>query len=159
MKPAWKNKTTLEGVVELAMNLGRRRLADYGATRSGQDFTQRQLMACLILRAYLKTICRGALEFLAVSPNLRQALGLADKLPHYPTLQKFSARSEILAITDAMIVTQKAIDDGLSAFRRKIFQDHLVRIQRAAQDNVKDPDDLKAIRHRLQEVEEILRTS
>jgi hypothetical protein len=26
-----------------------------------------------------------------------------DKLPHYTTLQKFSARSQILAIADAMI--------------------------------------------------------
>ena len=87
------------------MRLGGRHLADYGATRSRHDFTQRQLMACLILRAYLKTTYRGVLELLAVSPNLREALGLPDKLPHYTTLQKFSARSQVLAIADAMIRT------------------------------------------------------
>lgn len=78
-------------------------MADYGATRSRHDFTQRQLMACLILRAYLKTTYRGVLELLAVSPKLRQVLGLQDKLPHYTTLQKFSARSQVSAIADAMI--------------------------------------------------------
>ena len=100
-----RGKTTVERVAELAMQLGGRHLADYGATRSRHDFTQRQLMACLILRAYLKTTYRGVLELLAVSPNLRAALGLADKLPHYTTLQKFSARSQVLAIADAMIRT------------------------------------------------------
>jgi len=103
MKLTRKGKTTVERVAELAMRLGGRHLADYGATRSRHDFTQRQLMACLILRAYLKTTYRGVLELLAVSPNLRAALGLQDKLPHYTTLQKFSARSRVLAIADAMI--------------------------------------------------------
>jgi hypothetical protein len=42
----------VEPVAELAMRLGGKHLADYGSTRSRHDFTQRQLMACLILRAY-----------------------------------------------------------------------------------------------------------
>ena len=105
MKLTSKGRTTVERVAELAMQLGGRHLADYGATRSRHDFTQRQLMACLILRAYTKTTYRGVLELLAISPNLRAALGFADKLPHYTTLQKFSARSQVLAITDAMIRT------------------------------------------------------
>ena len=105
MKSNVAKKTTVERVAELAMKLGGRHLADYGATRSRHDFTQRQLMACLILRAYLKTTYRGVLELLAVSPNLREALGFGDKLPHYTTLQKFSARSQVLAIADAMIRT------------------------------------------------------
>jgi len=81
----------------------RYRAAEAKAGKS--DFTQRQLMACLILRAYLKTTYRGVLELLAVSSNLREALGLGDKLPHYTTLQKFSVRSQVLAIADAMIRT------------------------------------------------------
>jgi hypothetical protein len=95
--------TTIEQVATLAMKLGARHLADYGATRSRHDFRQRQLMACLILRAYTKTTYRGIIELLALSPSLRQALGFEDKLPHYTTLQKFSARSRVLAIADAMI--------------------------------------------------------
>jgi len=97
--------TDLERVAGLAMRLGGRHLADYGATRSRHDFTQRQLMTCLILRAYLKTTYRGVLEHLKNCPALRRELGLEDKLPHYSTLQKFSTRSEVLAIADAIIQT------------------------------------------------------
>jgi hypothetical protein len=51
-------QTTVERVTELTMRLGGRHLADYGSARSRHDFTQRQLMSSLILRAYLKTTCR-----------------------------------------------------------------------------------------------------
>lgn len=85
------------------MRLGGRYLADYGATRSRHDFRQTQLMSCLILRAYLKTTYRGVLELLSVSPVLRQRLGLGEKLPHFTTLQKFTARSQVLEIADVMI--------------------------------------------------------
>jgi hypothetical protein len=105
MKANGKQIPVIERVAELAMRLGGRHLADYGAARSRHDFTQRQLMSCLILRAYLKTTYRGVLELLSVSPRLREALGLQDKLPHYTTLQKFSARSQVLEIADAMIRT------------------------------------------------------
>jgi hypothetical protein len=95
----------LERVATLAMRLGGRHLADYGAARSRHDFTQRQLMSCLILRAYLKTTYRGLLDILAGHQALRCALGLEDKLPHFTTLQKFSSRSEVLKIVDVMIET------------------------------------------------------
>jgi transposase len=95
----------IEQVAELAMRLSQRHLADYGATRSRHDFTQRQLMSCLILRAYLKTTYRGVLDVLATSGGLRQRLGLTDKLPHYTTLQKFSARSQVLAIAQKWVAT------------------------------------------------------
>lgn len=93
----------IEQVAELAMRLSQPYLAEYGATRSRHDFTQRQLMSCLILRAYLKTTYRGVMEVLEVSPNLRQQLGLTDKLPHYTTLQKFSGRSQVLEIAQKMV--------------------------------------------------------
>jgi hypothetical protein len=100
-----QRQALIERVAALAMQLGARHLADFGATTSRHDFTQRQLMACLILRAYLKTTYRGVLDLLAVSPSLRRELALEDKLPHYTTLQKFSARSKVLEIADAMIQT------------------------------------------------------
>jgi transposase len=93
----------MEQVAEMAMRLGQRHLADYGARRSRHDFTQRQLMACLVLRAYLKTTYRGVLEFLSLSPALQERLGLSDKLPHYTTLQKFSARSQVVAIAQRLV--------------------------------------------------------
>jgi Transposase DDE domain len=105
MKAPASKEAVVERVAELAMKLGAKHLADYGAVTSRHDFTQRQLMACLILRAYLKTTYRGVLELLAVSPVLRQRLGLGEKLPHYSTLAKFSERSKVLEIADAMIQT------------------------------------------------------
>jgi hypothetical protein len=96
---------TVERVAELAMELGRRHLADYGANTSRKDFTQRQLMACLILKAYLKTTYRGIIELLRVSPRLGEQLGLKEKLPHYTALQKFSGRSQVVAIAQTMIAT------------------------------------------------------
>jgi hypothetical protein len=60
-------------------------------------------MSCLILRAYLKTTYRGLIEVLDGHSRLRSVLGMEYKLPHYTTLQKFSARSEVLKIADAMI--------------------------------------------------------
>ena len=105
-KPVNEPKVPLiEQVAELAMRLSRPYLADYGATRSRHDFTQRQLMSCLILRAYLRTTYRGVLDVLAASAALRQRLGLTDKLPHYTTLQKFSARSQVLAIVQKILAS------------------------------------------------------
>src|SRR6202000_2332926 len=85
----------IERVADLSMRLSRRYLADYGATTSRHDFTQRQLMTCLILRAYLRTTYRGVLDTLAGNQALRASLGLADQLPHFTTLQKFSMRREV----------------------------------------------------------------
>src|ERR1044071_3320425 len=85
------------------MKLSRPHLADYGATRSRHDFTQRQLISCLVLRAYLKTTYRGVLDVLSASASLRQSLGLGEKLPHFTTLQKFSARSNVLGIAQKLI--------------------------------------------------------
>jgi len=70
----------VERIAVLAMTLGRDYLATYGATRSRHDFTQRQLMACLILRAYLKTTYRGITDLLAGHTGLRTALGMTDKI-------------------------------------------------------------------------------
>ncbi len=96
-------KVMIEEVARLAMRLSQPHLADYGATTSRHDFTQRQLMSCLILRAYLKTTYRGLLEVLAGNIRLRACLGLEEKLPHYTTLQKFSARTQVMEIAQAMI--------------------------------------------------------
>jgi transposase len=100
---AIKNNSEIEKVAELAMRLSRPHLAEYGAARSRHDFTQRQLMSCLILRAYLKTTYRGVLEILAGHARLRACLGMEEKLPHYTTLQKFSARSQVIAIAQGII--------------------------------------------------------
>jgi hypothetical protein len=115
------SKATIEGVAEMAMQLSQPHLADYGANTSRHDFTQRQLMTCLILRAYLKTTYRGVLEVLAVSSQLRRCLGLEDKLPHFTTLYKFSRRSKVTQIVQVLIsrigmaAAQKEVAPGPAA--------------------------------------------
>ena len=103
MPKTCKQGGKLERIAELAMRLGGKHLADYGSARSRHDFTQRQLMSCLILRAYLKATYRGIIEVLDGHSRLRAVLGMEEKMPHYTTLQKFGARSEVLKIADAMI--------------------------------------------------------
>jgi hypothetical protein len=98
-----KPMPVVEKVAELAMRLGQRHLADYGAVTSRHDFTQRQLLTCLILRVYLKTTYRGLLDLLATSPGLRAQIGLTDKRPHFTTLYKFSRRSEVLTIAQKLV--------------------------------------------------------
>jgi hypothetical protein len=96
-------RTEIVKVADLAMRLSQPYLADYGAQRSRKDFTQRQLMTCLILRAYLRTTYRGVLETLAGNAALRACLGLSEKVPHFTTLQKFSARSQVADIARQLI--------------------------------------------------------
>lgn len=93
----------IEQVAEMAMKLSRPYLGDYGALRSRHDFTQRQLLSCLVLKAYLKRTYRGVIEVLQVSERLRGCLGLEKKLPHFRALQKFSGRSQVVAIVQTII--------------------------------------------------------
>lgn len=95
--------SNVERIAALALRLGGRHMSPYGSLKSRHDFTQNQLMACLILRAYLKTTYRGLVDVLAGHQGLRTVLGMEGKLPHYTTLQKFSARSNVLAIADALV--------------------------------------------------------
>jgi len=87
----------------MAMSLGQEHLAPYGSIKSRHDFTQRQLMSCLILKAYLKTTYRGVIDWLSGHSALREILGLEEKLPHYTALQKFSARPGVGAVAEAMV--------------------------------------------------------
>lgn len=100
-KPAVEPR--LEKVAELAMRLGGRHLAPYGSHKSRHDFRQSRMMACLILKSYLKISCRGLVELLGGHVGLRAALGLETKLPHYTALRKFSKRSNVLEIAGKII--------------------------------------------------------
>lgn len=97
--------TDLIKVAQLAMKLGRKHLADYGSIKSRHDFTQAQLMGCLVLKAYLKTTYRGVWEIIKESESLRKSLCFTDKLPHFTTIQKFHDRSDVPQIAQAMVAT------------------------------------------------------
>ena len=89
-------------VARLSMRLSGRDMQPYSHPKSPKKFTQAQLMTCLILRAYLKTTCRGVIEYLDTSDKLQKCLGL-KRVPHYSTLKYFADRSDTQAIVDAML--------------------------------------------------------
>jgi len=61
-------------------------------------------MVCLILRTYLKTTYRGVIEFLAVSSDLREAIGL-DKLSNYSTLKIIADNPGVMDAMHGMLAT------------------------------------------------------
>lgn len=112
----------VERVARLSMKWGGEFLADYGSYKSRHDFTQRQLMSCLILRAYLKTTYRGVLDLISASDGLRRELGLCEgKLPHFSTLQKFSHRSDVMAIAAAILDRIGGLAEAKGASLEAIF--------------------------------------
>jgi len=100
--PAARRRPPLLMVATLALRLGKLHLRKYACVKSRKDFTQPQLMACLILRAYLKATYRDFCDQLYASSELREALGLR-KIPDYSTLCKFAARRCIQEVLEGML--------------------------------------------------------
>jgi hypothetical protein len=98
---AGKTNVLLE-VASLSLRVSRRFVADYSHPKSPKKFTQPQLLACLVLRAYLKATYRGVVEVLEASDALRTRLGLG-RLPHFSTLKRFADRSDVPAVIDRML--------------------------------------------------------
>lgn len=72
-------------------------MRSYSHDNSPKVFTQLQLLACLILKAYLGTTYRGLIDQLALMPAVREAIGL-KRLPHFTALQKFGSSSSVLRL-------------------------------------------------------------
>ncbi|MEZ6235764.1 MAG: hypothetical protein R3B68_16395 [Phycisphaerales bacterium] len=89
-------------VARLSLAAARRCVSTYGSIKSRHDFTQPQLIACLVLRAYLRTTFRGITQLLAEMPDVRAALGL-ERVPHYTTLQKLHAKPHVVGVIEAML--------------------------------------------------------
>ena len=110
MSPESQRNVLLE-VASLSMRLARKYVEPDSHRNSPQNFTQAQLLSCLILRAYLKTTYRGLIEILGVSDGLRDTLGLRS-LPHDSTLKRFADRSSVLEVIDAMLLELVRQCDG-----------------------------------------------
>src|ERR1700733_7404960 len=74
-----------------ALVVAKESLATYSSRFSRKDFSQPQLFACLMLKAFFKTDYRGIVEILRDCPDLAATIGL-KKVPHFTTLQKASDR-------------------------------------------------------------------
>lgn len=102
-------------VVALSLVVRRRHLAAYSHVKSPKKYTQRQLMTCLVLRALKDETYRGTSELLTLSPEIRDAIGLDDRVPHPSTLQKFLAR---VAATDPALL-DRLVGEVLEECRRR----------------------------------------
>ena len=68
-----------------ALAAGESALPLYSHPCSPKKFTQPQLFACLVLKAFFKTDYRGLAQLLVDFPELREDLGLRA-VPHFSTL-------------------------------------------------------------------------
>jgi len=72
-------------LARLALREAEKAIPQYSNPKSRKDFTQSQIFAILVMKAFFKTDYRGIIELLEELSDLREALGLR-KIPHYSTL-------------------------------------------------------------------------
>ena len=72
-------------LAQVALMHARSALPPYSGPKSRHDFTQPQLFAILVLKAFFQTDYRGICAMLQDWSDLRRTLGLR-KVPHYSTL-------------------------------------------------------------------------
>lgn len=97
-----RRRNELLEVMRLALLAARRQLDDYSCPKSKRVFTQPQLLACLILRAFKKLTYRGTTELLEASDALREQLGLS-RVPAHTTLKEFADRVVSPGVLDQAI--------------------------------------------------------
>jgi hypothetical protein len=78
------SKSTLT-VAALVLEVARQSLPDYGHAKSPQKFTQPQLLACLVIKEFLRLDYRRIHALLTEWSDLRAVLELT-KVPHFTTL-------------------------------------------------------------------------
>src|SRR5829696_6979308 len=92
----------LLAVARFSMIACRRHMSTYSHAKSKHTFTQAQLMSCLILKAYLNLTYRRIVQVLALSDQLREAMGLS-RVPVHTTLKMFADRAATPALLDGII--------------------------------------------------------
>ena len=91
-------------VAIVALEVGRRTLPDYAHRFAPKIFTQPQLFACLVLKAFFRTDYRGIERYLHDLPELCRVLGL-KRIPDHSTLHKTSRRLFGKGLADRMLDT------------------------------------------------------
>jgi Transposase DDE domain len=92
----------LEQMAHLALVLAARTTPSYTSLYSRKDFTQPQLLAILLLRAFLGETYRGVTRLLRASDSLRATLGLA-KVPHWTTLERTANAAGMREVLDDLL--------------------------------------------------------
>lgn len=86
----------------LALRLAARRLPEHTSRFSRKDFTQPQLMACLILRGSMGLTYRATHQLLRDAPGLRETLALS-KAPHFTTIERFQNAPGMGELAEALL--------------------------------------------------------
>lgn len=129
-------------VFQSAYEVGKGAFSDYSHRFSPQKFTQAQLFACLVLKAFFQTDYRGISEILESLEELRESIGLKET-PHFTTLQKAEKRLLDKRSTGKLLVEtiRKALTKGQmkrivelaaidgSGFESRHVSDHFLKRQ------------------------------
>lgn len=92
--------------VKLSHRIAKQSLPDYSNKYSMQRFTQPQVMACLLLREYLKLDLRALEDLIACNPKFRSVLKL-KKIPDYSTFCRHMNRIPMKAMLRMLAKTVK----------------------------------------------------
>jgi len=97
-----KTSTSPKNVLVTAYRVAQRSLDAFSHPCSPKKFTQHQLFAALVFKAFLKTDYRGVVKHLRDCPELAAAIEL-EKIPHFTTVQKASHRLLMTAPVRALL--------------------------------------------------------
>ena len=95
-------------VAALALHVARLELADYSRPKSPHLYTRPQLLAVLVLKAFLRQTYRGVIDVPDLSPPPREAIGLR-RLPNFSTLKKFANRLTPTLIDSLVAATLREV--------------------------------------------------
>lgn len=132
------SSSELVRTAKLALRLASRCVSEYSHPNSRKDFTQRQLLACLVIRGSRGLSYRATAALLADAPAAREALGLA-RVPHFTTLESFANSVGVAGLADTLLhelmleigggeplrTPEIAVDStGLSATGASVYFEH-----------------------------------
>lgn len=136
-------------VAVIAVRVGQRALPTYAHRFAPKKFTQPQLFACLVLKAFFDADYRGVEAILRDTPALRDAIGI-DTTPHFTTLQKAAGRllrfDVVRGLLSAVLIAPRhgkrrigraAIDS--SGFEAGRVSPYFVRRRARGQQRLKNP--------------------
>jgi hypothetical protein len=98
----YKTTKSPRKVLLVAHLVAQEALPMYSHPCSPKTFTQHQIFAILALKEHQRCDYRKITALLKDSPDLRRVIGL-EKVPHYTTIQKASARLLKLSLAGALL--------------------------------------------------------
>lgn len=78
-------QSKIEKVARVALKVSEQTFPAFAHPKSPRKYRLPQMVACVVMKTWLRQDYRGFVDFLIASPPLRAALGL-ESIPHYSTL-------------------------------------------------------------------------